>query len=75
MAATVLNSAHAVQMTLFVVRAFVRTRELFANHRELAGELDRIKQSIATLDVSTRQRFDQVYEAILGLMNPAAKRQ
>jgi ORF6N domain len=75
MAATVLNSAHAVQMTIFVVRAFVKTRELLANHRELAGELDRIKQSIATLDASTRQRFDQVYEAILELMNPAARKQ
>ncbi len=47
MAATVLNSPQAVQMTIYVVRAFVRTRE----------------------------RFDQVYEAILGLMSPAVKRQ
>jgi hypothetical protein len=75
MAATVLNSSHAVQMTIFVVRAFIKTRELLANHRELAGELDRIKQSIAHLDLSTRQRFDQVYEAILGLMSPAARKQ
>jgi ORF6N domain len=75
MAATVLNSAQAVQMTIFVVRAFVKTRELLANHLELAGELDRIRRSIADLDISTRERFDVVYEAILGLMNPAVKRQ
>lgn len=75
MAATVLNSAHAVQMTLFVIRAFVKTRELLATHQELASELDRIRRSITDLDLSTRERFDQVYEAILGLMNPAARSQ
>lgn len=75
MAATVLNSAHAVQMTIFVVRAFVKTRELLADHRELAGELDRIKQSITHLDLSTRRQFDQVYEAILGLMAPVPGKQ
>ena len=28
-----------------------------------------------TLDADTRMQFDQVYEAILGLMSPAAKEQ
>jgi hypothetical protein len=40
MAATVLNSERAVQMSLFVVRAFVRLREMLATNRRLA-ELER----------------------------------
>src|ERR1022692_4062146 len=36
MAATVLNSKRAVQMSVFVVRAFVRLREMLATNRRLA---------------------------------------
>jgi hypothetical protein len=36
MAATVLNSPHAVQMSVFVVRAFIRMRAALADNRELA---------------------------------------
>jgi hypothetical protein len=75
MAATVLNSPRAVQMTVYVVRAFVRTRELLSSHADLARELASLKNSVATLDADTRRQFDQVYEAILGLMNPTVKRQ
>jgi hypothetical protein len=38
MAATVLNSERAVQMSVFVVRAFVRLREMLATNRRLAGK-------------------------------------
>lgn len=36
MAATVLNSPRAVNMSLYVVRAFVHLREFFASNTELA---------------------------------------
>jgi hypothetical protein len=75
MAATVLNSPRAVEMSVYVVRAFVRARELLQSHAELSRELALLKKSVATLDAETRRQFDQVYEAILGLMNPAVRRQ
>ena len=75
MAATILNSRRAVQMSVYVVRAFVRARELLASHADFARELGALRKSVATLDADTRRQFDVVYEAILGLMNPAAKRQ
>ena len=75
MAATVLNSARAVQMTIYVVRAFIKVRESLAAHTQLARELAILKNRVDTLDADTRKQFDQVYEAILGLMSPAAKRQ
>jgi hypothetical protein len=52
----------------------VHARRL-ASHAELAREFAALKQSVATLDADTRRQFDQLYEAILGLMNPAVGRQ
>jgi len=75
MAATVLNSPRAVQMSVYVVRAFVKLREVLASNSELATRLDSLERSVAALDTDTRKQFDQVYEAILGLMSPAAKKQ
>jgi hypothetical protein len=75
MAATVLNSPRAVQMTVYVVRAFIRARELMSSHAQLAKELNSLKRSVAALDADTRRQFDVVHEAILGLMRPANSRQ
>jgi len=75
MAAAILNSPRAEQMSVYVVRAFVKLRESLAAHSELARELATLKSRVDTLDVDTRNQFDQLYEAILGLMSPAAKKQ
>ena len=75
MAATILNSTRAVQMSVYVVRAFVKARELLNSHADLARELGALRKSVATLDADTHRQFDVVYEAILGLMNPTSKRQ
>jgi hypothetical protein len=44
MAATILNSARAIQMSVYVVRAFVRFRKSLATHTSLAKELDTLKR-------------------------------
>lgn len=75
MAATILNSPRAVQMSVYVVRAFVELRAAAASNAALARKLEALEKSVAALDSGTRQRFDQVYEAILGLMNPGIRRQ
>jgi hypothetical protein len=74
MAATVLNSPRAVQMSVYVVRAFVRLREVLASNSTLSKRLEVLERSVAALDASTRKQFDQVYEAILGLMGSAPRR-
>jgi len=74
MAATVLNSPRAVQMSVYVVRAFVHFRRTAESHEELAKELGALKRTVASLGTETRREFDQVYEAILGLMS-TSKRQ
>src|SRR3984957_6529684 len=50
MAATVLNSERAVQMSVFVVRAFVRLREMLATNRRLAGKIDELENRLGGHD-------------------------
>lgn len=66
MAATVLNSPRAVEVSLYVVRAFVKLRQFAQSHRELAVKLDRLEQKVAGHDGAIRQ----LVEAIRQLMTP-----
>jgi len=75
MAATILNSPRAAQMSVYVVRAFVKLRQALASNAAMARRLEMLERSVAALDAGTRKQFDQVYEAILGLMGPVVKRQ
>lgn len=75
MAATVLNSPRAVQMTVFVVRAFVKLRESLLVNAVLAREIAALKSRVDLLDENTRKQFEQVFEAILGLSGPPAGKQ
>jgi len=62
MAASVLNSPRAVEISVYVVRAFIRLRELLSTHAELSQRLaeleskvDNHDQEIATLIDAIRQ--------------------
>ena len=66
MAATVLNSERAVEMSVFVVRAFVRLREMLSTNRQLAGKIDELEQRLDTHDAS----IQELIEAIRELMAP-----
>jgi hypothetical protein len=65
-AANVLNSPRAVTMGVFVVRAFVRLREVLASNSALARKLDELERKY--------QHHDEAIKAILSairqLMNP-----
>lgn len=52
MAASVLNSPRAVEMSVFVVRAFVRLRQMLVEHKELAERLDELEARVARHDNS-----------------------
>jgi phage regulator Rha-like protein len=47
MAASVLNSPRAVEMSVYVVRAFVRLREMLASNRELARQFAQLEVAFA----------------------------
>ncbi len=78
MAATVLNSPRAVEVSIYVVRAFVRLREALSSDRELAAKLDALEEKTELLSLrhetfagNTRAQLKQVFEAIRQLMTPA----
>ena len=75
MAAMVMNSKRAIQMSVYVIRAFVKMRQTLASTAAMARRLEALERSVAALDRDTRKQFDQVYEAILGLMGSARQRQ
>lgn len=66
MAATVLNSPRAVQVSVFVVRAFVQLREMLSSNKKLARKLNELERRLATHD----QAITGLIEAIRQLMAP-----
>ena len=60
MAASVLNSPKAVEMSVEVVRAFVRLRGFLASHHQLAAKLDELERKISTHDTHIVALFDAV---------------
>ena len=69
MAASVLNSPRAVQMSVFVIRAFVRLRDLGRSHAQLAAKLDALEQKVAGHDTD----LEQMFSVLRSLINPPRK--
>ena len=69
MAASVLNTSHAIESSIFVVRAFVRLRQILATHTELARKLLEIEKHLKNHD----QQIQIIFEAIHQLMAPPEK--
>ena len=68
MAANVLNSRRAVAASVYVVRAFVRLREILTTHAELAGKLAELERRIGIHD----EAITALIAAIKQLMSPPA---
>ena len=76
-AANVLASSQAVEMGIYVVRAFVHMRELTAMHADLAKRLDELEQKTEglalthdTFSRNTRAQLRQLIDAVNQLMAP-----
>ena len=70
MAATVLNSPRAVEVSIYVVRAFVQLRELLARHKELAKRLDQLEARMERKLLTQDQAIAGILDAIRQLMAP-----
>ena len=66
MAASVLNSSRAVEVSVFVVRAFVKLRELTMAHKDIRQKLSELEQKVAGHD----QAIAGLINAIRELMTP-----
>ncbi|MCI0537616.1 MAG: ORF6N domain-containing protein [Verrucomicrobiales bacterium] len=68
MLAGVLNSQRAVEMSVFVVRAFVRMREMLMSNRQLAAKLDELEKRVTGHD----EVIGELVAAIRELLNPGS---
>ena len=69
MAATVLNSPRAVQVSVYVVRAFVQLRRVLGQNKELAAKLADLERKVGDHD----QKIVAIIQAIRELMAPPPK--
>jgi hypothetical protein len=66
MSASVLSTARAIEVSVYVVRAFVRLREMIAANKELANKLEELERRLDTHD----QAITEILHAIRQLMAP-----
>jgi hypothetical protein len=66
MAAGVLNTPRAIEVSVFIVRAFVKVRRMIADHKDIQRKIEQIERNLADHDVQIRQ----LVTLIKKLLNP-----
>ena len=74
MAATILNSPRAIEMSVYVVRAFVQLRELLGSNRELARRFAQLEARLDKKLTDHDAAIAAILSAIRELMNPTPPR-
>lgn len=72
MAASVLNTPRAVEMSVYVVRVFVRLRTMLSAHKELAAKVAELEERLSTHDTKILAVIDAIKQLMGG--PPPAKR-
>jgi hypothetical protein len=70
MAATILSSPRAVEMSVYVVRAFVQLREMLASNRELARRFAQLETRLDKKITIHDEAIAAILAAIRQLMHP-----
>ncbi len=60
MAATVLNTKLAIEVSVFVIRAFVKLRETLSAHTQIAKKLNLLENKVVNHDVQIKALFDAI---------------
>jgi uncharacterized membrane-anchored protein YjiN (DUF445 family) len=71
MTANVLNSERAVTMSVYVVRAFVKLREVLASTDELAKKLDDLERKLTSRQNVHEKAIVQLFTQMRDLLRPA----
>jgi phage regulator Rha-like protein len=66
MLASVLNSERAIKISIAIIKAFVKLREILSTHRELAYKLKELERKIEKHDAA----IEEIFEAMRRLMAP-----
>lgn len=69
-AATILNSPRAVEMSVYVVRAFVKLREVLSSNRELARRFEQLESRLDSKLTEHDEAIAAILSAIRELMRP-----
>lgn len=69
MASMVLNSSRATQMSIYVVRAFVKMRKVLTEYKELEHRLDELEKKFESHD----EQIQMLIDAIRQLLQPPEK--
>lgn len=60
MLSSVLRSKRAIQVNIAIMRAFVKLKEFFAMHKELAHKLNELERKVGQHDVEIERIFDAI---------------
>jgi phage regulator Rha-like protein len=71
MAANILNSPQAVQMSVFVVRAFIKMRAVLTDTRELARKLAALEKELTSRLDTHESAIVEVLQRIMALLDPS----
>ncbi len=72
MAANVLNSPRAVQMSVFVVRAFLKMRSLLGDKRDLAKQLDALEKELKERLNVHEAAIVTILQRVMDIIDPPA---
>jgi hypothetical protein len=70
MAANILNSDRAVEMSVYVIRAFVKMHAELAKHHDLARRLAEIKKTLIGHDTALRNLYNKIRPLLLSEPQP-----
>ena len=70
MLAAVLNTPRAIEVSVFVVRAFVRLREMLTTHKALAHKLAELESKIETHDEAIRSLVSAIRQLMAAPERP-----
>ena len=73
MLAAVLSTSRAIEVCVFVVRAFVRLREILATHKALAHKLAELESKIETHDEAIRSLVSAIRQLMAAPEKPSKK--
>jgi hypothetical protein len=71
MLSSVLNSYRAIRVNIQIMRAFVKLKELFLTHRDLAVKIETLEKRYAAHD----EKIQIIFEAIRQLLEPKSTEQ
>jgi hypothetical protein len=73
-ASNILNSSRAVAMSVYVIRAFIRLREVLAENLVMAKRMAEVEKTIVTHDAALRDIYQRIKPLLLPPPDPPRKK-